>query len=326
MELQKFTEKTVAALSQYYGEGIEIKTHKVYKNNGILLQGVCVMKPDKNIAPTIYLNGFMERYQKGETYGSLIKEMVYIIERNQPEHNFDVNFFMNYEEVKKKLVIRLVDAETNKELLNKVPYLEFQDLAIVCSCLVMTEDIGMGTILIYKEHLKHWNVDEKTLLQDAIENAARIEPYQILKMSELVKDIMWESLQEQIEEICGEYVCDKEALMKSTLENMAKELEEKQIPMYVLTNQKRCYGASCLVYPGMLEILAEKIQDDFYIIPSSVHETIIIAQEGCMDSASLNEMIEEVNLTQVDKEERLSDHTYLYVRKSKKLISVTNRE
>ena len=51
MELQSFTEKTVTALSQYYGDKTEIKTHKVYKNNGILLQGVCVMKPDKNIAP-----------------------------------------------------------------------------------------------------------------------------------------------------------------------------------------------------------------------------------------------------------------------------------
>ena len=250
--------------------------------------------------------------------------MISIIEENQPEKDFDVRFFMNYEEVKKKLVIRLVDWETNRELLSKVPFLEFQDLAVLCYCLVMSEEIGTGTILIHKEHLKYWNIDERELLRDAIENASRIEPYQIRKMSELVKDIMWESLQEQINEICEEYVCDKETLLKSTLENMSKELEEKQIPMYVLTNQKRCYGASCLVYPNMLEILAEKLQDDFYIIPSSVHETIIIAKDGCMDSASLNSMIEEVNHTQVDKEERLSDHTYLYVRKSKKLLSITN--
>lgn len=324
MELQDFIEETVSALSEYYGEDTEIKTHEIRKNNGVLLQGVCPLKQGKNIAPTIYLNSFYERHQKGESFGVLIKEMVHTIEKSQVTNNFDMSFFLNYDNIKKKLVLRLIHRENNKELLSKVPYMEFQDLAIVCHYLIITEEIGMGAILIQKEHLKLWNIKEEILFQDAFKNGPKLEPYSILEMSEIIKSILYDSFQEQIEEICEEYACDKEILIKSTMEDMSEKLEEKQISMYVLTNEKRCYGAACLVYQDMLDIIGDKLQDDYYIIPSSVHEIIFVAKGECVDSLSLNQMIEEVNQTQVEKEERLSDHTYLYQRNTKKLISITN--
>ena len=324
MELQNFTEKTVKALSEYYGKEAEVKNHKIYKNNGVLLQGVCALKNGKNIAPTIYINTFWERYQNGEVFGVLIKEMIQILEESQVSKDFNTDFFMDYENVRKKLVLRLIHLEKNKELLKKVPYIKFQDLAIVCHCMLMTEEIGMGAIVIHKEHLKLWNVEEENLFRDAFDNSPEMEPYSILKMSEIIKKILRNSMQEKIEEICEEYVCDKEALLDSSLEHLAQEIEEQHIPMYVLTNEKRCYGAACLVYPGMLEIIAEKLQDDFYIIPSSVHEIIVVAKTEYIDSFGLNEMIDEVNRTEVDEEEWLSDHTYLYQRNNKKLISITN--
>ena len=238
--------------------------------------------------------------------------------------DFDMNFFMNYENVKKKLVLRLIHQEKNRDLLSLVPHIKFQDLAIVCHCVLMTEEIGAGAILIYKEHLKMWQIEEEILFKDAFENSPKIEPYHILKMSEMVRSILERTTKERIEEICGEYYFDKELLLNSTLDHMTRELEEQQIPMYVITNENRYYGAACMVYPNMLEIIAEKLQDDFYIIPSSIHEIIVVAKKQCIDSFGLNEMIEEVNMTQVEAEEWLSNHTYLYQRKTQKLISITN--
>lgn len=324
MKLQKFTEKTEKALSEYYGKEAEVKTHKIYKNNGMLLQGICALKNGKNIAPTIYLNSFLERYEKGESFGVLIKEIIQILEDSQVSKDFNTGFFMDYENVRKKLVLRLIHLEKNEELLKKIPYIKFQDLAIVCHCLLMTEEIGMGAIVIHKEHLKIWNIGEETLFRDAFENSPRMEPYTILKMSEIIKRILKNSIQEKIEEICQEYICDKQVLLNSTLEHMTQEIEEKHIPMYVLTNENRCYGAACLVYPHMLEIIAEKLQDDYYIIPSSIHEIIIVAKRECIDSVCINEMINEVNRTEVEEEDWLSNHTYLYQRNSKELISITN--
>ena len=174
MELQKFTEKTVKALEEYYGENVEVKTHSIYKNNGILLQGVCVLEQGMNIAPTVYLNDFFTGYEEGETFGEIIRKIVEIIEKNKVTKQLDVDFFMDYEQVKKKLVLRLVNREKNVELLKKVPYLKFEDLAIVCHCLMITEEIGNGSILIYKQHLENWGITEDTLFHDAFKNSPAI--------------------------------------------------------------------------------------------------------------------------------------------------------
>ena len=324
MELQEFTLKTVKALEEYYGDEAEIKTHEVYKNNGVLLQGICALKKGKNIAPTIYMNSFFERYQRGEKFGELVQEILHLIEENTVTSNFDMEFFMNYENVKKKLVLRLINLRKNQELLKQIPYKKFHDLAIVCHCVIISDEIGIGAILIYKEHLKLWNVEEETLFRDVMQNSPRIEPYSILKMSDIMKKMLRETIEGQVDEICEEFAYDKKCLLDRTLENLVKDIETKHLPMYVLTNEKRYYGAACLVYPQMLEIIAEKLQDDFYIIPSSVHEIIFVAKADCVDSFCLNEIIEEVNQTKVIEEERLSNHTYFYQRKTHKLISVTN--
>ena len=326
MELQKFTEKTTKALMDYFGEGVEIKTHKVYKNNGILLHGICALQQGKNIAPTVYLNDFLHKYEEGVSFGEIIRSIVQFMENNQVVNNLDVDFFFEYESVRKRLVLRLIHKEKNKELLEQVPYLKFQDLAIVCHCIMVTEEIGNGSILIHKHHLEAWGVGEETLFQDAFENSPRVEHYSILKMSEMMKNILKDSVKEQIDEICTGDMIEKENLLDITLEKMAREIEERNIPMYVLTNTKRYYGAASLVYPDMLDIIGNMLNDDFYILPSSVHEIIFVGRTNCVNSFVLNEMVLEVNRTQVEEEEWLSDHVYLYQRENHKLISIANHK
>ena len=325
MQLEQFTEKVVKALEEYFGTDAEIKTQKVYKNNGILLQGICALEKGKNIAPTVYLNDFLEQYENGGEFGVIIKKIVRLMEENQVAESLNVNFFMDYENVKKKLVLRLINRQQNVELLKEVPYLKFKDLAIVCHCVLVTEEIGTGSILIHNHHLENWNIVEDTLFQDAFENSPKAEPYCIVKMSDMVKDMLRDSVEEQIDEICEEYCTNKDELLKRALENMVSEIENAPVPMYVLTNTKRYYGAATLVYPNMLEIIGDMLQTDFYILPSSVHEVIFVGQEESLDSVSLNEMIEEVNRKQVAEEEWLSNHAYLYQRNKKQLISLRNQ-
>lgn len=322
MELQEFTKKTVKALEEYYGESVEVKTHNIYKNNGLLLQGVCVLEQGMNIAPTVYLNDFLAGYEDGETFGEIVRKIVQIIEKNKVAKQLDVDFFMDYEQVKKKLVLRLINRAKNVELLKQVPYLEFEDLAIICHCVMITEEIGNGSILIYKQHLENWEITEDTLFHDAFKNSPAIEPYSILRVNEMLKNILRDNVREEMDEICDGDSVYKEELLENTLEAMVVEIEEKHIPMSVLTNSGRYYGAASLVYPGVLETIGEILQDDFYILPSSVHEVIFIGKSEGMEVASLNDMIEEVNRTQVEEEEWLSDHAYYYDRKSKLFVSV----
>ena len=96
--------------------------------------------------------------------------------------------------------------------------------------------------------------------------------------------------------------------------------EESETPLYVLTNKARLYGASCILYPNLLDSIADKLTCDFYLIPSSIHEVILVPESGTEDT-NLNDMVAEVNHTQVDPKEVLADHVYYYDRKEDHMIS-----
>ena len=322
MEILDFTNKMEKALAEYYGENAEVKVHKVFKNNGILLYGICVLEKEKNIAPTIYMNQFHEAYEEGESFGEIFQKVIRIMDENKVSKSLNVDFFMDYEKVKKRLALRLVHMEKNSELLKEVPYQEFMDLALVCYCVLESDEIGSGAILIHKHHMTAWDINEEMLFQDAFINSPRIEPSQIMKMGEMIKDILEETLAQEAQSLYGD---EAEHMLPLMLEHMKREMEKVEIPMYVLTNNKRYYGAACIAYPYILEEIGELLQEDFYIIPSSVHEILFISAKECMDSDTLNRIIEEVNWTQVEDEDWLSDHTYLYQREKKTLLSITTQ-
>ena len=322
MELQKFTEKVTKALYQYYDTKVKIETHNVYKNNGILLHGICALKEGKNIAPTVYLNEFFCRYQEGESLGSLVQEIICLMEKNQVKQNIDVGFFADYEKVKKSIVLRLIHRNKNEKLLENVPFQEFSDLAIVCHCQMLTEELGTGSILIHNHHLEVWGITKEKLFQDATENSPRIEPYCILKMGDMVRSILEDTVRDKLGDYEGNNREEKENILEETMEDMLREIEYHKVPMYVLTNVRRYYGAASMIYPGMMQKMADMLQDDFYILPSSIHEIIFLSKSEVIEATSLNKMIQEVNQSQVEEEEWLSDHAYLYQRETEELIPV----
>lgn len=321
MNLQLFTETIKEKLEEHYRDA-KVEHHQVYKNNGVLLQGICVLLKDTNIAPTIYINDFYREYQEGKVLEKIVRQICRLVEENQLKRNFNVSFFLNYEKLKNYLVYRVINKEKNRELLKDVPYRELQDLAIVCHCLIENEEIGTGSILIHHHHLKSWKIEEEQLFLDASENSPRLEPYRVHKMSTLVKEILAETVEKKVEEICQEYPQNKEELLENTLEQMAEEMEEGQIPMYVLTNTRRYYGAASLFYKDVMEKISEIFNNDYYVLPSSVHEVILLEKTEDIRPQVINEMIREVNRTQVEEEEWLGDHAYLYSRATKQLQSV----
>ena len=125
-----------------------------------------------------------------------------------------------------------------------------------------------------------------------------------------------------VQEAHSLYGDEAENMIPGMLEHMANEMEQVEVPMYVLTNKKRYYGAACIVYPNVLEEIGDLLQEDYYIIPSSVHEILFLPASKCIDSEALNSIIEDVNRSQVEDEDWLSDHTYLYQREQKRLLSI----
>lgn len=98
-----------------------------------------------------------------------------------------------------------------------------------------------------------------------------------------------------------------------------KLMGEPEIPMYVLTNESLYYGAATLFYPDVQEMLAEKFGRNYYVLPSSINEVMIVPDNGIMDYKELRAMVNEVNRDQVDEVEVLTGEVYYYDLKAKEL-------
>lgn len=265
---------------------VQIKIQKVRKNNGVLYYGLIIQKPEHNIAPTLYLNHFYELYQKGMGMDEVLQAVLVAYEGGEVKKSIDMEFFCRFEQVKERIAYRVINAERNKELLEQIPHILFLDLAICFYYAFSHEGLGDGMITIYNSHMEMWGTDTKELMRLAEENTKKLFPPTVVSMKMLLKELAEE------EGVQG---------------------------LYVLTNEKKCQGAVVMLYPDMLKEMAEKLGGSFYILPSSIHEVILLKERGDEKSEDLRSMILEANSTQVAAEEVLSDNPYYYDADKKKV-------
>lgn len=326
MEFLQFKEAVKKGLTEYFGEEAEITLTSVRKNNGIVLNGIVIMEKGSHIAPTIYLEGFYEGYRNGRSLGETVLKIIQLYERSRVEQGCDMEFFKEYEKVHKKIYYKLINAGKNKELLKEVPYIPYLDLAIVFYYDCSGELFGNAAILIKNSHIKMWGVDVYDLYKEAVVNTPKNNPYEIKTMEEVMKEILVANMKEELyramrKEMESEYIPLSEEYMNQIAGQMVKQIDETEnpTPMYVLSNTDRIHGAACILYGHLLEDFSKKINDNLYVLPSSVHEMIIIPASFAGKASELKVMVEEINETQVEEEEVLSNSVYFFNRSTKKL-------
>lgn len=285
MEINEFAQKVQGAVARELGEAYRTELKEVRKNNGVLLHGLLIIPPERNVVPTIYLETFYAAYEDGVAFGDVLGRIIEIFREESPGANIDMNFFKSFELVKDRICYRLIGRHNNEELLRDIPYVDFLDLAVCFYYAYSGSMLGEGTILIHNSHMKHWNVKIKDLMNLAKENTPRLFPGRLTPMREV------------LEEMIGIH------------ENLSP---EQDIPLTVLTNTRRTHGAACILYPGMLESIGEKKRSGFYIIPSSIHEVLVLEKTGAEATDEMKKMICEVNELHVAAEEVLSDNLYYY--------------
>ncbi|MCQ2549462.1 MAG: DUF5688 family protein [Lachnospiraceae bacterium] len=315
MEFKLFIEKVTRALQEYYGEEVLVNQRQVLKNNGVTLQGICVMKPGENIAPTFYLEDFFALYQEGTPLSEIVEKLIRFFEENGAKVQWDSEFIKNYERIRRHLGIRLIHKEKNEALLKDIPYQTICDLAICCHCNYEMEGMGRGSFLIRKEYLVNWNITEEQLMEDAIQNAAQKNPYLIKPVEQILFDMYRKIIEKKLREMEEEIPLDSKKLLKVMRERWSSIYREGSIAMTILTNQSQYYGASCIAYPGLLAQMGETLEKNYYVIPSSIHEVILVPEEeGQGEPLALNEIVQEINAEHVAKEEVLSNHIYYFDR------------
>jgi len=319
MDFLQFVNEVKKGLTEYFKDSAEVTVSNVRKNNGVMLTGVVIMKKDSHIAPTIYLESFYEAYKKGMGLREILSQIEVIYEKNRVQGSEDsLEFFQSFLKVRKKIFYKLINAEKNRELLREIPSVPYLDLAIVFYCDCSSELFGNAAILIKNSHLKMWGVDKEQLYLAAAANTPKSSPYEIKTMEAVMKEMFAEEIRKELER---KHISYSEAWLEEMAAQMLADSEppEGKTPMYVLTNVKRCNGASCVLYERVLENFAKKMNDNLYILPSSIHEMIMIPASFAAKASELREMVEEINATQVEDEEVLSDSVYFFNRMTKQL-------
>ena len=293
MEFEKFTNKMLFAAQKYFQEGTKVVINQVAKNNGVVLHGLTIMEDGCNIAPTIYLNGLYESYEAGTTFSEIFHRVIKAYEENKIEENINIEFFTEYESVRHRIVYKLINYNKNKHLLEDIPHIQYLDLAIVFYCLMICDSFGNGSIMIHNSHCNMWDVDAQKLYQDAKLNTPLLLGAELKSMEEVILQLLDE---------------------KEVADLNQWEEEVRDIPMYVLSNKTKIHGAACILYENVVSDFAEYLHRDIFILPSSVHEVILVHSHGIEKAQNLIDMVREVNETQVEEEEVLSDSIYFFSR------------
>lgn len=311
MNYSQFMIKMKECLRERLGETVEVEMVSVPKNNGVVMQGIALRRPGEKIVPTIYTEGFYADYLEGRDLEDILEDFLEIYENQDEAETPDVNFYSDYGKVKKRLALKLVNREKNREMLAEMPHKEFLDMAVIFYCLVDSPLAGAAAILVKEAHRKNWGVTEEELYEDALANAEKMLPGTIRSMEEILSRMMmeedmpdWDRRKEEQEDFPGlEGICGENRKFDG-------------IPLLVLTNSRRYLGAACILYRGLLAGFAKELGKNLYILPSSVHEVILLPEDMVNRSENLLRMVTEVNRTQLAPEEVLSDAVYYYDRES----------
>lgn len=297
MEYSLFKEYVLEGLRERLGEDYEYEYRSVVKNNGITLDGLLIRDKNCSISPTVYVNDYYDSYVAGDELSNIIDRIEEVYRENILSSDFDTDRFCHFENIKDHVVYKIVNYDKNTELFKDIPYKKFLDLAIVYYINIKDETFDNASILINNTQLKVWGVDELTIDELAKKNTPLIHRAEIKTMADTLIELMNSKDDEAIEF-----------------------LKSENSPMYVVSNEDKVFGAAVMLYDGLLREFSKKVNANVYIIPSSVHELILVPDEYVSDSSVLDDMICEINATEVPGTDILSNHAYYYDKKKDEIV------
>lgn len=302
MDMETFAERISTAVGEKMGSGFRTEVREVRKNNGIRLHGLLIREEGKAVVPAIYLECFLKAYESGTPFEEVVCRLLSVYRRDVPPDDISMDFFGSFGAVKKRVCYRLIGRKGNEDLLGEIPHVDFLDMAICFYYAYHGEAFGDGSILVCNSHAEMWDTCTEELLRLARGNTPRLFPGECCGMDEVLRETAGTG-----GDACG--FPQKDGTGDACME----------VPMKILSNRQRVFGAVCILYPGLLEGIAEK-EGNLYIIPSSIHETILLPDDGRHPAMELKKMVYEVNRTQVIPEEVLTDRLYYYDAARKEIV------
>lgn len=294
MLYETFMQTVKQQLQQRLGGECQLTIRSVPKNNGLVLNGLCFCALHSKVSPTIYLESFYQKYRSGAPVEQILAEITGLYARSGLSAAFDPCLLEQPSYVRPRIAYRLIHASSNAGQLTQLPYRLLMDLAKVYYLYLGEDEGSQMTVPVSHQHLRLWNIDEAQLDRLADENTPRLFPAQICSILDILSDFA----------------------------PGAAGLEEPA-PFYVLTNQAGLGGAACMLYDGILKDFAKQMGSDLLILPSSVHEVLLLPFENAGQIEGLCRMVSEINSQEVPEDERLSNQVYRYTSDSGQLSLVS---
>ena len=204
--------------------------------------------------------------------------------------------YMDYCVARTHLVLWVSDHDYRKKHLCRIPHRRAADLAVTCHLMDRDENGKIHFIVVDQEMLDWMKVSESQLFADAFTFGPRNLPPVIRPMERVLEEI-FEGKDQHYEE--------------KTFEEQLDAFDIRN-ELAVLTNSEGIYGAAAVFYPFILEMIADRMGGNFFILPSSVHEIILLPDDGVYHLMELEKMVREINRTELMAEDWLSDSVYYY--------------
>lgn len=278
----------------------EVNIREVVKNNDMKLAGLMIKRPDESIVPTIYLDDMYRKTEdEGQPLDRVMTEIATLHIENR-ESRFDIENITDIDKAKDKIRMKLVNAERNEEYLKDKPHRIMEDLAVTYYVQLKSDEVGNASVAINENMMEQYGITEQELYEIASANMEMEAKPVFMDMNVMMKEIMKESLPVDMPDDV------KESLVNDAL------IDASAPGIYVLSNEEKHFGAAMLLNEKAMDMVKETVGEDFFILPSSIHETIIVPRKEEFSLVEMEKMVREVNATQVSPEEQLSDHVYEY--------------
>ncbi|MDE6026115.1 MAG: hypothetical protein K2G45_11765 [Lachnospiraceae bacterium] len=280
--LNEIRDKIPDYLMQYEIESINISP--VSKNNGKTYTGLAIILKGEKLAPNIYMEYYYMLYCHEKDMDHILRLVA--DEYKEAYESMDKSQFLLMDEdecmLKNNIFLKLVNLEKNRNQIEDCPYIEFMDLAITFRVMVHRDVKGIASAALKYSDVERWKLDIEELYDIAHKNTLRMFPPVVKRLDAVLE----------------EKISDTKEIPKNS-------------DLYILTNADGVNGATCILFDDILREFGEK-HGGFYILPSSIHETLLLPAHGLEDRGELEEMVRDINRYVVSDMDYLSDTVYYY--------------
>ena len=216
---------------------------------------------------------------------------------------------MSFDDIKDSVICKVVNTDNNKDKLEGKPQEKIEDMTIMFATAIAQKEGERLTLPITNEMMNDMGIDQAQLKEAAFANISE-QNYSFKSMRDVLIDSMF-----------PDGVPENDPFIEMMLPP-----ESPDMQMYVLSNECNVNGAAEIFNKKAMDEIADKLGGDFIVLPSSVHETIVLPYKEDMEPAMLESMVQEINEGVLNENDKLSDHVFQYDSKEHELVRMDKME